>query len=233
MRRAMLDALLAARDAARAVVLLTPLDGGPQRLLDEAGLDLLAATDPALAGVAWQALDSDRALTGKCQDVEVLVTPRNPPLRLVIVGAVHIAESLSRIAREAGYSVTVVDPRSAFVRAERFPGVTLVAEWPQQALPLLHIDRRTAVVLLTHDPKIDDPALQVVLASDAFYIGALGSTRTQARRLGRLACAGIDPVALARIHGPAGLPIGARTPAEIALSILAQVTAELRGAKGR
>jgi xanthine dehydrogenase accessory factor len=103
----------------------------------------------------------------------------------------------------------------------------------QQALPLLHIDRRTAVVLLTHDPKIDDPALQVVLASDAFYIGALGSTRTQARRLERLAGEGIDPVALARIHGPAGLPIGARTPAEIALSILAQVTAELRGAKGR
>jgi xanthine dehydrogenase accessory factor len=233
MRRAMLDALLEAHAASRAMVLLTPLDGGTQRLLDAAGLDLLAATDPELAEVARQALDSDRTLTGMSQDVEVLVTPHNPPLRLVIVGAVHIAESLSRFAREAGYAVTVIDPRSAFVRAERFSGVTLLAQWPQQALPPLHIDRRTAVVLLTHDPKIDDPALHVVLASDAFYIGALGSTRTQARRLERLAGVGIDPAALSRIQGPAGLPIGARTPAEIALSILAQVTAELRGAKGK
>lgn len=233
MRRAILDALLEARAGSRAVVLLTPLDGGPQRLLDEAGMDLLAATDPALAEVARQALDSDRALTGKCLDVEVLVTPHNPPLRLVIVGAVHIAESLSRIAREAGYAVTIVDPRSAFVRAERFPGATLVAEWPQQALPPLRIDRRTAVVLLTHDPKIDDPALKVVLAGEAFYVGALGSTRTHSRRLERLAGEGVDPVALSRIRGPAGLPIGARTPAEIALSIMAQATAELRGAKDK
>lgn len=231
MRRALLDALLEARAAARAVVLLTPLDGGPQRLLDEAGLALLAATDPELAAVAREALRSDRALAGRSLDVEVLVTPHNPPLRLIIVGAVHIAESLCRIAREAGYAVTVVDPRSAFVRPDRFPEVALLAEWPQQALPPLAIDRRTAVVLLTHDPKVDDPALRIVLGTEAFYVGALGSSRTHARRLERLAAEGIESAALARIHGPAGLSIGARTPAEIALSILAQMTACLRGVK--
>jgi xanthine dehydrogenase accessory factor len=230
MRRTLLDALIAAREAARAVVLLTPLDGGPQRLLDEQGLELLGATDPGLAAVARDALTTDVALTGRSLDVEVLVTPHSPPLRLVIVGAVHIAESLCRIAREAGYAVTVVDPRTAFVRADRFPGVKLLADWPQQALPPLAIDRRTAVVLLTHDPKIDDPALRIVLATAAFYVGALGSKRTHARRIDRLAAEGLDAAALGRIRGPAGLPIGARTPAEIALSILAQITAELRGA---
>jgi len=232
MRRAILEALLAAHRDARAVVLLTPFDGGPQRLLDAGGLELLRLTDPELAQVASESLATDRALVGRSEGIEVLVTPHNPPLRLVIIGAVHIAESLCRFAREAGYAVTVIDPRSAFARPERFPGVELIAQWPQQALPPLRPDSRTAVVLLTHDPKIDDPALRIVLATDAFYVGALGSTRTHARRLERLAGEGVDPAALARIHGPAGLAIGARTPAEIALSVLAQVTAVLRGKPG-
>jgi len=230
MLRGTLDALLAARDAGRAVVLLSPMDGSLQRLLGENGLSLLEKTDPAVASVARQALLQDRTLVAQSQGVEILITPHNPPLRLVIVGAVHIAEVLCRLAGEAGYALTVVDPRSAFVRPDRFPGARLLAEWPQQALPPLGLDARTAVVLLTHDPKIDDPALIEVLKTNAFYVGALGSTRTHAKRIERLAAQGVEALQLARIHGPAGLAIGARTPAEIAISVLAQMTQVLRGA---
>jgi len=229
MLQATLAALIAARESGRAVVLLSPLDGSLQRLLDTDGLVLLEGTDPALAAVARQSLSQDRTLVGQSLGLEVLVTPHNPPLKLIIIGAVHISEVLCRLAQEAGYAITVVDPRTAFVRSERFPGVRLMAEWPQQALPQLALDARTAMVLLTHDPKIDDPALIEVLKSDAFYVGALGSTRTHARRLERLAEAGVAANSLARIHGPAGLAIGARTPAEIAISVLAQMTQRLRG----
>lgn len=223
-------ALLAARREGRAVVLYTPLDGGQQRLLDSAGLDLMELTDPELAEAGRAALASDRASVVMLQGVEVLVTPHNPPLRLVIVGAVHISEALCTMARSAGYAVTVIDPRSAFLRPERFPGVSLSDQWPQEALAAIGPDARTAIVLLTHDPKIDDPALLAALPTPAFYIGALGSTRTHARRLERLAAAGVSEADRARIHGPAGLPIGARTPAEIAVAVLAQVTQVLRQA---
>lgn len=230
MRRGMAHALLEARRAARAVVLYTPLDGGQQRLLDAEGLALLALTEPELAAAGRAALAADRAQTLPHQGGEVLVTPHNPPLRLIIVGAVHISEALCVMAREAGYAVTVVDPRSAFLRPERFPGVDLVDEWPQQAFARLRPDARTAVVLLTHDPKVDDPALLAALPTAAFYIGALGSTRTHAKRLQRLAEAGVSETDRQRIFGPAGLAIAARTPAEIAISVLAQITQVLRGA---
>lgn len=229
MNRGILKALLAAREATRPVVLLTPLDGSAQRVLDDAGLEMLALTDTPLAQGARESLASDRAVIVSSGGVEILATPHNPPLRLIIVGAVHISEALCVMARSAGYAVTVVDPRSAFLRPDRFPDVQLVDQWPQQAFAALRPDARTAVVLLTHDPKIDDPALMAVLPTKAFYIGALGSTRTHARRLERLAAAGVDDASLARIHGPAGLAIGARTPAEIALSVLAQMTQHLRG----
>ncbi len=231
MRQGMAHALLAARREARAVVLLTPLDGGLQRLLDDAGLELLALTEPELAAAGRAALASDRAQALLHQGTELLVTPHNPPLRLIIVGAVHISESLCTMARAAGYAVTVIDPRSAFLRPERFPGVTLIDQWPQEAFGALKPDARTAVVLLTHDPKVDDPALLAVVPTPAFYVGALGSTRTHAKRLARLAEAGVDAAACARIHGPAGLDIGARTPAEIAISVLAEITQQLRGEK--
>jgi xanthine dehydrogenase accessory factor len=232
MRQGTAKALIAAQREARAVVLLTPLDGGLQRLLDAAGLELLALTDPMLAAAAREALRLDRA---QVHGEQVFITPHNPPQRLIIVGAVHISEALCSMAMAAGYAVTVVDPRSAFLRPERFPGVALVNEWPQQAFAALKPDARTAVVLLTHDPKIDDPALLAVLPTPAFYVGALGSTRTHARRLERLAEAGVDAAGRARICGPAGLSIGARTPAEIAISVLAQMTQALRqdaGARG-
>lgn len=235
MRQGTAHALLAARREARAVVLYTPLDGDIQRLLDGPGLELLALTEPELAAAGREALASDRAqvveqVLGDARR-EVLVTPHNPPLRLVVVGAVHISEALCTMAREAGYAVTVIDPRSAFLRAERFPGVQLMDQWPQQAFAQIKPDARTAVVLLTHDPKIDDPALLAVLPTPAFYVGALGSTRTHAKRLLRLEEAGVSEADRARIHGPAGLNIGARTPAEIAISVLAQITLALRGAK--
>ena len=231
MRRGMAEALRKARHEGSAAVLFTPLDGGAQRLLDAAGLELLAMTDPELAAAGHEALRSDRAAVLPWQGGEMLVTPHNPPLRLCVVGAVHISEALCAMARQCGYAVTVIDPRSAFLRADRFPGVRLVGEWPQSAFAQLQPDARTAVVLLTHDPKIDDPALLAVLATPAFYIGALGSSRTHARRLERLAEAGVGEADRARIHGPAGLPIGARTPAEIAVSVLAQLTQVLRGGR--
>jgi xanthine dehydrogenase accessory factor len=231
MRRGMAEALLAARRALRPVVLVTPLDGGAQRLLGEEQLELLGSTDPELSAAVREALRSDRAAVFTRDGVEQLLTPHNPPLRLVVVGAVHISEALCAMARQCGYAVSVIDPRSAFLRPERFPGVELIGQWPQQAFAQLKPDARTAVVLLTHDPKIDDPALLAVLPTQAFYVGALGSTRTHAKRLERLAAAGVGEADRARIHGPAGLSIGARTPAEIAVSVLAQVTAELRGSK--
>jgi xanthine dehydrogenase accessory factor len=228
MRQGMAHALLAAQREARAVALFTPLDGGVQRLLDEAGLQLLALTEPDLAAAARAALAGDRVQVVSQAGREVLITPHNPPLRLIIVGAVHVSESLCAMARWAGYAVSVIDPRSAFLRPERFPGVRLIDQWPAEAFAALKPDARTAVVLLTHDPKIDDPALLAVLPTPAFYIGALGSTRTQAKRLERLKEAGVDEQGRGRIHGPAGLSIGARTPAEIAISVLAQITQRLR-----
>ena len=230
MQRGVLQALLAARAATRPVVLLTPLDGSAQRVLDAPGFELLEMTDAPLAQAARDALASDRAVVMSSGGVDRLLTPQNPPLRLIIVGAVHIAEVLCVMARATGYAVTVVDPRSAFLRPDRFPEVQLVDQWPQQAFAELRPDSRTAVVLLTHDPKIDDPALLAVLPTEAFYVGALGSTRTHARRLERLAAAGVGEAGRLRIRGPAGLAIGARTPAEIALSVLAQMTQQLRGA---
>ena len=159
----------------------------------------------------------------------VLLEPHNPPLRLILVGAVHIAEPLAQIAALAGFAVTIVDPRRAFATAARFPGQALVIAWPDEAIAALAPDARTAVVTLTHDPKIDDPALRAALATPAFYVGCLGSTRTHAARRTRLGDAGVAAAALDRLRGPVGLRIGARTPAEIAVSILGEIIATLRG----
>ena len=156
------------------------------------------------------------------------VAIHNPPLRMIVVGAVHIAQALVPMARSCGYDCLIVDPRGAFATEDRFPGHRISTDWPDAALTAFGIDGRTAVVTLTHDPKLDDPALKVALASDAFYIGCLGSTRTHAKRIARLTEAGFSPAALARLHAPVGLAIGARTPAEIALSTLAQITSVLR-----
>jgi xanthine dehydrogenase accessory factor len=152
----------------------------------------------------------------------------NPPLRMIVVGAVHIAQPLVAMARLAGYDPVLIDPRAAFGSGERFPGETILDDWPDAAMAGLAPDTRTAVVTLTHDPKLDDPALLAALASPAFYIGCLGSARTHAKRLDRLRAAGVTEEAIARLHAPVGLDIGAKSPAEIAVSILAQITHRLR-----
>ncbi|WP_255011206.1 XdhC family protein [Roseovarius sp. M141] len=166
--------------------------------------------------------------SGFQEDGETFVAIHNPPLRLIVVGAVHIAQALVPMARIAGYDPVIIDPRAAFASDTRFPGETLLDDWPDDAVRALGLDARTALVLLTHDPKLDDPALTEALRSDVFYIGALGSTRTHAKRLDRMREAGFTETDLARIHGPVGLDIGAAGPSEIALSILAQMTQVLR-----
>lgn len=152
----------------------------------------------------------------------------NPPLRMAIVGAVHIAQPLVAMARACGYDPTLIDPRGAFGSADRFPGETILDEWPDEAMALFAPDQRAAVVTLTHDPKLDDPALMAALQSDAFYVGCLGSTRTHAKRLERLRAAGVTESQIARLHAPVGLDIGAKSPAEIAVSIIAEITRTLR-----
>lgn len=219
-----LGRILECIEAKRAAVLATDLESGEQRLLHRGQGD----SEEERARVET-ALRMDQAITtdadGKPQ---IFYQPFNTPLRMVLVGAVHIAQPLSVIATLAGYEVTIVDPRSAFAAAERFPGVSLDLRWPDKAFESLGLDQRSAVVTLTHDPKLDDPALRAALRSDAFFIGCLGSRKTHAARLRRLAKAGFSESELERLHGPVGLPIGSRSPAEIAVSVLAQVIQTLR-----
>ncbi|MGB3315418.1 MAG: XdhC family protein [Albidovulum sp.] len=155
----------------------------------------------------------------------------NPPLRMIVVGAVHIAQALLPMARACGYDPYLIDPREAFGSAARFPGETISHDWPDEAMAAIGLDTRTAVVTLTHDAKLDDPAIEAALASDVFYLGCLGSTRTHAKRATRLTVAGFSADQIARIHAPVGLNIGARSPAEIAVSVMAEITVVLRGAK--
>ena len=226
MQRAILDQLLADRAAERPVALATALDDGAGMLLhpDEEPGDM----PPALLDAAREALRFDRATTLDVDGRRWLVNPYNPPLRMVVVGAVHIAQALAPVAATAGFAVTVIDPRRAFATSERFPGVRLDTAWPDEVLAARPPDARTAVVTLTHDPKLDDPALAAALRSEAFYIGALGSRRTHAARCDRLRATGFGDDELARIHGPVGLSIGASGPAEIAVSIVADVIGVLR-----
>ena len=224
MKSATLGALLAERAAKRPVALATNLTDGEERLLYPDKLD--GEPDADLAEAVRKAFHSDRSGPVETAAGTVFLHVFNPPLRLI--GAVHITQPLIRMAALAGYEVSVIDPRRSFATGERFPGVTLMDEWPDDGLEALALDARTAVVTLTHDPKLDDPALEVALRSGVFYIGSLGSRRTHAARLERLTQAGFDKTALARIHGPVGLSIGAKSPAEIAISIMAQITEALR-----
>lgn len=230
MKRAILDRLLTLRAAKRHVALLTDLETGAQALIStdcvEGDLD---PTQDQLQS-ARDGLASDR--NGILPGTETLfLNSFAPPLRMVVVGAVHIAQALVPMSRLAGYEVVVVDPRRAWATTERFPDITLTTAWPDDAMAALDLDRRTAVVTLTHDPKLDDPALTAALRSEVFYIGALGSKRTQEKRFARLREAGFSDGELGRIHGPVGLALGALSPAEIAVSILAEVTRVLRGAE--
>ena len=224
MKLLLLSALEEARAAQRPVVVATRLPTGEQFLLPD------PAAPPGLEAAAEEALRADTSRTVEADGAQWFLHAYNPPLRLVVVGAVHIAQALVPMAAGLGYGVTVADPRRAFATDERFPGVVVSTAWPDEAMDELRPDSRTAVVTLTHDPKLDDPALDRAVKSASFYSGALGSRKTHAARLARLRELGHDDAAMARIRGPVGLDIGAVTAPEIALSILAQIVAARRGA---
>jgi xanthine dehydrogenase accessory factor len=219
-----LKKLVEDRAEKRAVVLATRLTNGIQKLLYPSE----KKEEKWLIEAVSEVLSSDKGRVVESPDGAWFLNPFNPPLRLLLVGAVHIAQPLARMGALSGYDVTVVDPRTSFASEERFPGVHLLTEWPDEALAAFEPDARTAVVTLTHDPKLDDPALQGALRSPAFYIGALGSKKTHAARVARLTEAGFSNNEIARIHGPVGLAIGAKSPAEIAISIMAEITETLR-----
>jgi xanthine dehydrogenase accessory factor len=215
--------LNAEREARRPAIVITDTANGEQRLVKANDIP----ADPLRAELAKQ------LRMGKSGNVEVagkklFLNVYAPTAKLVIIGAVHISQALAPIARALGYDVTVVDPRTAFASPERFPDVPLIAEWPDVALPPLNVDHYTAFVAVTHDPKIDDPALLHAFARDCFYIGALGSRKTHAKRAERLRAQGASDADIARIHAPIGLDIGAVSPSEIAVSIMAEITAQLR-----
>ena len=223
MKLDLLSALNGERTARRAVILVTDVETGAQRLVKGAEI----AGDP-LREMLEKHLRTGKSGMAESPQGRVFLTVYVPPPRLVITGAVHISQALAPMAKLAGYDVTIVDPRTAFASHERFPDVKLIADWPDAALPPLAIDHYTAFVALTHDPKIDDPALTHALERDCFYIGALGSKKTHARRVERLKAQGIGDAKIARIHSPIGLAIGAVSPAEIAVAIIGEITARLR-----
>src|SRR5580693_7067017 len=220
MKLDILTALNAERAARRAAVVVTNVESGQQRLIKAADI----AKDPLRPQLA-EHLRTSKSGMEETAEGKVFLTVYVPAPQLIITGAVHISQALAPIGKLVGYDVTIVDPRTAFASPERFPDVKVIAEWPDKALPPLNVDRYTAFVALTHDPKIDDPALLHALARDCFYIGALGSRKTHARRVERLKEQ--TNADLSRIHAPIGLDIGAVSPAEIAVAIMAQITERL------
>ncbi len=223
MQHSLLTALNEERAARRAAIVVTALASGEQRLVKIADV----AKD-VLREAIEKRIRSGKSGTEETAEGKVFLTVFVPPPRLVVTGAVHISQELAPMAARLGYDVTIIDPRTAFATPERFAGIRLLAEWPDTVLPDLGIDAHTAFCALTHDPKIDDPALLHALAKDCFYVGALGSKKTHAARLERLKANGATDAQLSRIHAPIGLNIGAVSPAEIAVSILAEITARLR-----
>lgn len=219
-----LAALNEERQARRAAVLVSDLAGGTQRLVKQAAI----AGDP-LAELLERQLRSGKSGMVEAEGKSYFLTVQAPHPRVVVTGAVHISQAMAPMARALDLDLVVIDPRTAFATPDRFPEVRLLAEWPEEALPRIGLDAYTAFVALTHDPKIDDLGLIAALRSDCFYVGALGSRKTHGRRLERLTEAGFDASATHRIHAPIGLDIGAVSPAEIALAILAEIVATLRG----
>jgi xanthine dehydrogenase accessory factor len=228
MRLSLLSDLNAERAARRAAVLVTDVASGEQRLVREAEV----GGDP-LAQDLQESLRRGKSGLVERDDRQFFLTVQMPPVRVVVIGAVHISQALAPMAKDLDLDVTIIDPRTAFATPERFPDVPVLAEWPDAVLPDVGIDQYTAVVALTHDPKIDDPALTAALRSKCFYIGALGSRKTHERRVQRLTASGFTEADLARIHAPIGLDIGAVSPAEIAISILAEIVASLRKERRR
>lgn len=228
MKLGYLEKAIAASRIGTPAAIATNLVSGQQSLIEGGEVTGNLAVDDTIRNGLAKAFVEDRSTTIETQAGAVFIEVFNPPLRCFIVGAVHIAQPLARMAAMLDYRVTVIDPRTAFATDARFPEIELSTEWPDEALQRLKPDKRSAVITLTHDPKLDDPALAEALKSQAFYIGALGSRKTHAGRLRRLAELGFKEADVARIHGPVGLNIGAISPAEIAVAILGQVTTVLR-----
>lgn len=224
MKLAVLEKLQKARAGRVPVALVTDLDTGAQALLESGKMTGDVELDGEALAAAVKLIERDASGQVDVEGRRIFVHVHSPPARLIVVGAVHIAQALVPMAALSGYAVTVVDPRRAFATDARFPTVTLSDDWPDEAMEKLAPDARTAVVTLTHDPKLDDPALTVALRSPAFYVGCLGSKRTHAKRVERLKAQGLTDAEIGRIHGPVGLSINAISPAEIAISILGQIT---------
>lgn len=228
MKRADIERLKEAVANREPMALVTWLESGEQKLLRHPGtVDM--ASDIELSLTLSDAFNKDSSTIATIDGDEVFIKIYNPPLRMIIIGAVHIAQALIPMARQLGYEPIVIDPRTAFASEERFAGVKRDTRWPDEALADIGVDTRTAFIALTHDPKIDDPALKIALDAHPFYIGALGGKRTNQKRIDRLTAAGISTDKLARINAPVGLDIGAMGAPEIAVSIIAEVTAALRG----
>lgn len=223
MKAETIKALQAARSERRAVALATRLSDAAEALVYRDKAEGPLAADAAIVAAARRAMDVGRSETVDAGGAKIFLNVYVPPARLIIVGAVHIAQSLAPMATMLDFDVTVVDPRGAWATANRFPGVKVIQDWADEAFQAMGLDASTAVVTLTHDPKLDDPALEAALKSDVFYVGALGSKRTHAKRKERLSEVGITDDQFSRIHGPVGLNIGAKSPAEIAVSILGQI----------
>ena len=233
MKKDFLDSLIAAKNAKHPTVVITDLDSGAQTLWIDGRSSGDINISPVLSEGIDRTLRRDKGETLDESGKRYFLQPFPPPKRMIVVGAVHIAQLLVPMAKLSGYDVTIIDPREAFASEARFPGVNLNHSWPDEAMTDLDPDRRTAVVTLTHDPKLDDPALTVALRSNAFYIGSLGSKRTHAKRLERLRGDGLTEVELGRINAPIGLDIGAVSPAEIAVSIMGEITAILHATAQR
>ena len=233
MKKEFLNSLIAAKNAKHPTVVITELNSGAQTLWIDGKSSGEIKINPILSEVIDRTLRRDKGETLDESGKRYFLQPFPPPKRMIVVGAVHIAQSLVPMAKLSGYDVTIIDPRETFASGARFPGVNLNHNWPDEAMTDLDPDRRTAVVTLTHDPKLDDPALTVALRSNAFYIGSLGSKRTHAKRLERLRGDGLTEVELSRINAPIGLDIGAVSPAEIAVSIMGEITAILHATAQR
>jgi xanthine dehydrogenase accessory factor len=223
MRPDLLSALNEARRERRAAVLVTAMADGAQRLVTPQTL----AADPLHEAID-NALRSGKSGLVEHEGASFFLTVQAPPVRLVVIGAVHISQALAPMAKLAGFDMTIIDPRTAFATPERFPDAPVIADWPETVLPPMKIDRYTAIACLTHDPKIDDPALEEALRAECFYVGALGSRKTHAKRLERLTAKGFTADDFARIKAPIGLDIGAVTPSEIAVSVLGEIILALR-----
>jgi xanthine dehydrogenase accessory factor len=231
METAQLDRLLASRDAKRSIARLTDIATGAEALVIDGKAEGALAIDAGVEAALDDALAREQSRLYESEGRRVFIHVLAPPLRLAIVGAGHISQYLSSIAGEAGFDVTVIDPRTTYASAARFPRAKLSHDWPDVALEGFGPDRRSAVVTLSHDPKLDEPALAAALRSEAFFVGALGSRKTQAQRRERMKAQGFTDAELDRIHGPVGLDIGALSPAEIAIAIIAQIIDVLRPKK--